>query len=70
MDSEAVTQLLDRHQIAVRGGLHCAPLAHTFLGTQETGAVRASLGYFNTQEQVAYFLSVIKKIKGAKSGAR
>lgn len=70
MDSETVTQLLNRHQIAVRGGLHCAPLAHAFLGTQETGAVRASLGYFNTQEQVAYFLSVIQKIRRVKNDAK
>lgn len=40
--------LNDDYRIAVRGGWHCAPLAHKALGTGETGAVRASFGFFNT----------------------
>ncbi len=34
---------------ALRGGYHCAPLAHKALGTEKTGAVRASFGLFNTR---------------------
>jgi selenocysteine lyase/cysteine desulfurase len=31
--------------IAVRAGLHCAPLAHESAGTLETGTVRISFGH-------------------------
>ncbi len=35
--------------IAVRAGLHCAPWAHRWLGTLESGGtVRVSFGYFNS----------------------
>ncbi len=39
-------------QIAARVGLHCAPLVHQSLGTQNRGAVRFSLGPFNTREEI------------------
>lgn len=42
MDSEAFAAELDRAGICVRGGLHCAPLAHRSLGTLDTGLVRIS----------------------------
>lgn len=38
--------------IAVRVGLHCAPLAHHHLGTLQRGAVRFSPGFFNTPEDI------------------
>jgi selenocysteine lyase/cysteine desulfurase len=38
--------------IAVRVGLHCAPLVHHDLGTTHKGMVRFSLGIFNTQEEI------------------
>ncbi len=34
-----------RYGIAVRSGLHCAPWAHTSLGTIESGALRMSIGF-------------------------
>ena len=40
------------YHIAVRVGLHCAPLVHRDLGTINGGAVRFSLGIFNTQEDI------------------
>jgi selenocysteine lyase/cysteine desulfurase len=39
-------------QIAVRVGLHCAPLAHRHLGTLQRGAIRFSPGLFNTPEDI------------------
>ena len=36
--------------IALRAGLHCAPLAHETAGTLETGTIRASFGPFNTRQ--------------------
>jgi len=38
--------------IAVRTGLHCAPLAHEALGTSPEGSVRFSFGPFNTDRDV------------------
>jgi cysteine desulfurase family protein len=41
------------HNIACRTGLHCAPLVHDRLGTTKIhGAVRFSIGPFNTQEHI------------------
>ena len=46
--------VLDRHfNIAVRAGLHCAPKAHEFLGTAPLGAVRFSIGAFNSERDIA-----------------
>ncbi|MBR4890911.1 MAG: aminotransferase class V-fold PLP-dependent enzyme [Clostridia bacterium] len=44
--------LNERYDIAVRAGLHCSILAHKTLGTDKTGCVRFSFGYFNTEEEV------------------
>lgn len=38
--------------VAVRAGLHCAPLAHRTLGTFDTGTVRFSPGAFTTPEEI------------------
>lgn len=56
-----VGYILDQHyQIAVRAGLHCSPLAHESLGTAEEGLVRASIGYFNTVEDVKKLINAVK----------
>ena len=55
-----VAERLSLCGIAVRAGLHCAPLAHTTIGTEETGTVRISLGYTNTQAECDKFLRRIK----------
>jgi len=44
--------LEERGGIQVRSGLHCAPGAHGLAGTLETGAVRISLGPFNTEDDL------------------
>ena len=45
--SHTVATFLDRRSICVRSGLHCAPLIHKALGTEQTGAVRISVSYLN-----------------------
>ena len=61
-DSEDVAaRLSDRFNIAVRAGLHCAPLAHLFYGTGETGTVRAVISAFTTGDQIEYLLSSLQK---------
>ncbi len=53
LSSEEVTDRLSReYGIAVRGGYHCAPLAHKALGTWNSGAVRLSTGPFNTRKEI------------------
>lgn len=48
LDSSEVGYLLDKkYGICIRSGLHCAPLAHSFLNTHEKGLVRLCPGYFN-----------------------
>ena len=53
-----------KFDIFVRAGLHCAPLAHKTLGTFPEGAVRFSMGYFNTLQDVEYTANIIRKIAG------
>ena len=48
--SDSIGQVLSEQNIAVRTGLHCAPVAHRFLGTFPSGTVRFSVSYFNTSE--------------------
>ena len=45
MDSEEAAALLARQGVAVRAGLHCAPLAHESAGTLAQGTIRVSFGY-------------------------
>ncbi|MDB8790795.1 MULTISPECIES: aminotransferase class V-fold PLP-dependent enzyme [unclassified Romboutsia] len=63
MDSGEITFILDsEYDIATRSGIHCAPLAHKTLGTLEQGAVRFSLGYFNTKEEIDKAVEALKEI--------
>ena len=48
---EEVGEDLARRGIALRAGLHCAPLAHRTAGTLETGTLRLSTSFFNTPDQ-------------------
>ena len=48
--------------IAVRTGLHCAPLVHQDLGTSPNGGVRFSLGPLNTQEDIDAVLEAFRSI--------
>lgn len=55
-------ELSDRFDIAVRGGLHCAPLMHEALGSDSGGLVRASVSEFNTPHEAHMFLLAAEKI--------
>lgn len=61
-DCIQVSALLEEYGILTRSGFHCAPLAHRSLGTQNTGCVRASFGWFNSKKQINYVISAINKI--------
>lgn len=62
-DSSEVSYILDQeYDIAVRPGLHCAPLAHKTIGTLEQGVVRFSFGLFNTHEEIEFAIKALKEI--------
>lgn len=62
-DSSEVSYVLDKvYDIAVRSGLHCAPLAHKTIGTFEQGTIRFSMGYFNTHEEIMKVVTALKQI--------
>lgn len=64
-DSGIVAQRLnDEHDIAVRVGLHCAPLAHRTIGTFPQGTLRVSFGCFNTEKEVGALISALAGICG------
>jgi len=50
--------------IAVRTGLHCAPLAHRTISTFPTGTVRLSPGYFTTLDDVDWVISALVLLAG------
>jgi len=62
LTSSQTADALAQAGIAVRGGLHCAPGAHRFLGTLRRGVVRASIGHANTFDEVEDFLRTVRKI--------
>lgn len=62
-ESEKTARLLDKKfNIAVRAGLHCAPLAHNHFNTNLTGTVRAVISVYSTSQQINYFINAIKSI--------
>lgn len=62
--SETVAQALAEMGICVRGGYHCAALAHKAMGSEERGAVRASFGIFNKESDVDALCEAVERIKG------
>lgn len=64
-DSETVADFLNRnYDIALRAGLHCAPSAHSAMGTLDIGAVRVSPSYFTNAAQIdrlAFGVSRLRK---------
>jgi cysteine desulfurase family protein len=66
--ADVVGAVLDSSfDIAIRPGFHCAPYIHRAQGTEMSGAVRASLGPFNTQADVDTLLAALREI-GAEGG--
>lgn len=50
ISSDIAGQIFAERSIAVRTGLHCAPLAHQFLGTYPAGTIRFSVNHFTSDE--------------------
>ena len=62
IDCEELGEQLGRKGVAVRAGLHCAPLAHQTAGTLEKGTVRVSFSPFNTPRQADVATAQIRSI--------
>ena len=63
-ESENIASLLSQeYDIAVRGGLHCAPLMHESLGTLDFGLVRVSFSHFNSFLEVDALLNALSAIE-------
>ena len=62
MDCEEAARILAERGIAVRAGLHCAPLAHESAGTLETGTVRVSFGPDANSDQTRAFLQAARQL--------
>lgn len=62
-DAADVAYRLDKdYGIAVRAGYHCTPLGHMSAGTKDNGAVRASVGYHTTAEELDVLIHALNNI--------
>ncbi len=59
---EVCCELDEKYDIAARGGLHCACLAHETIGTKNTGTIRFGIGYFNTIKDIEKALKAVQAI--------
>ncbi|MBQ8426433.1 MAG: aminotransferase class V-fold PLP-dependent enzyme [Clostridia bacterium] len=60
--SEVADILNTDYDIAVRGGLHCAPLIHKFLNTHGEGLTRISLAVQNSSREINYLLKAVAEL--------
>ena len=66
MDCEEFAEALGKQGIALRAGLHCAPLAHESAGTLDTGTVRLSFGYDAEPAKTGEFVRILKNLLAGK----
>ena len=62
MPSEFVAGELSKDNIAVRAGLHCAPLAHKKFGTAKNGTIRVSPSIFTKKSHIDLLIKSLIKI--------
>ena len=61
-NGEMAFRLEQEYGVQTRCGLHCAPLAHRTLGTFPQGAVRFSVGPFNTFAEIDYLEGALEEL--------
>ena len=60
---EDVGSILDqKYDIMLRAGLHCAPTAHSVIGTKDRGTLRIGLGYFNEKEDIDKLVEALNNL--------
>ena len=63
LSSDTVADILSAdYGICVRSGLHCAPLAHKALGTLPGGAVRFSIGFNNSVNDIERAVEAMEEL--------
>ena len=63
IDSSTVCDVLnEKYKIAVRGGWHCSYPAHCALGSDKSGAIRASFGAFSSMRDMNILTNSINDI--------
>ena len=67
IDCEEAAEFLANRGIAVRAGLHCAPMAHESAGTLDSGTVRISFGIDACDAQTEALLQAVSKLPGRKA---
>ncbi len=61
--SEQIADILSsKYDIAVRGGLHCAPRMHEALFTLDGGLVRVSFSHYNSETEILSLLQALQEI--------
>ncbi|MCC8128944.1 MAG: aminotransferase class V-fold PLP-dependent enzyme [Clostridiales bacterium] len=60
-DCEVLGEALAARGVALRAGLHCAPLAHRTAGTLETGTIRASVSPFTTPGEADVLAETLRR---------
>ena len=63
MDCQEAADQLAQQGVAVRAGLHCAPLAHRTAGTLKTGTVRISFSHDASRRQSTFFLQKAGRLR-------
>ena len=63
ISSDSAGNIFDRQGVSVRTGLHCAPLAHRFMGTYPAGTIRFSVNYFTSEEDFEQLIEALDFIE-------
>lgn len=59
---QELEEIMNDNEIITRRGMHCAPLAHHHIGTQDGGTLRFSVGYFNSDNDLEGLKETLNKI--------
>ena len=66
IDVPTLAARIDReHGVLTRPGLHCAPEAHRLIGTEQTGAVRFSIGWSTTEADIDRAITAVRAVLGS-----
>jgi len=67
MDCDVVSEhLSNKYGIALRSGLHCSPLAHRYMGSDNIGTIRVSPSIFSNKQGINALINCIYTINKGK----
>ncbi len=67
LNSVEGADILSSHGFYMRGGLHCAPLAHKKINTIDGGTIRFSPSVFNNEKEVSLLLRTLSDISSKQT---